>query len=273
MKKLPVLFLLMAYFIVGWSADPTIVIKNNKQTKAYTRSELLKRDDIETIVVAKDPAYQYSPQSYEAIKASQFFKDICVDDDAAIEFQTTDGFAAPISKARLLNTNPDESIAYIAIERPNTPWPKRINNGPSAGPFYLIWKNPHLSDIKQEEWPFMLAGFEIKASLNELYPKIFPDKNLAENSPVKRGFKVFQQNCFACHTMNGQGASNLGPDLNIPMNPTEYFVDAAFKKLIRNPSSVRTWPNQVMYGFSEDVLSDDEINDLLDYLKYMAATR
>ena len=93
-----------------------------------------------------------------------------------------------------------------------------MKNGKSAGPFYLIWKNPKLSDIGTENWPFMLAGFDVKKSLEMTYPKIIPASNIKKSDDVYLGMQSFVKNCFACHKMNAQGEGVMGPDLNLPMN-------------------------------------------------------
>ena len=43
--------------------------------------------------------------------------------------------------------------------------------------------------------------------------------------------------------------------------------------LIRNPKSVRTWPEQKMNGWPPDLLSDREIDLILAYLKHMAGRK
>jgi len=55
------------------------------------------------------------------------------------------------------------------------------------------------------------------------------------------------------------------PDLNLPMNPTEYLEEAALAALIRHPSSVRTWPG-MSSGISETAIPDAERSDLIAYL-------
>jgi hypothetical protein len=60
-------------------------------------------------------------------------------------------------------------------------------------------------------------------------------------------------------TANGKvdrGSAAAGPDLNLPMNPTEYFTDAGLRALIPDPHSVRVWPEQRMPSFAEEDLSD-----------------
>jgi cytochrome c1 len=56
----------------------------------------------------------------------------------------------------------------------------------------------------------------------------------------------------------------------LPMNPTEYFTDAGLRALIRDPRSVRVWPEQRMPGFAEENLSDEELGVILAYLSHMA---
>jgi len=249
------------------SRGPALFIKGDFGKKEYSLGDLLRRSDVEKVVITGSPDYPGS-RTYQAIRVSTLFKGIKLGDDSMILFQASDGFSAPISPSRLLNKLDRGSIAYIALEDPGNPWPVIKKNGKSAGPFYLVWVDPEKSGISSEEWPYWLVGFEIKKSLKSEYPKIFP------NDPkVSRGFKLFLNNCFACHTMNRQGESNIGPDLNLPMNPTEYFKIEVLKKLIRNPQDVRHWPEGRMLGFDKDILSDQDIIDVISYLKHMSRSK
>ena len=65
----------------------------------------------------------------------------------------------------------------------------------------------------------------------------------------------------------------MGPDLNMPHNPTEYFQPGYLRKLIRDPQSLRQWPQAKMPGFTESVLSEQELDALLAYLGHMAKRR
>jgi mono/diheme cytochrome c family protein len=141
----------------------------------------------------------------------------------------------------------------------------------TAGPFYLVWLSPELSGILQEEWPYKIAGFEVKGRLQDLYPRIFPRHQ--EDAKVARGLKLFQQTCFACHTMNRQGPSQVGPDLNLPLNPTEYLKPSILPAYIRNPKSIRSWEGSKMPGFGPEVLSDEDIANIVDYLTEMASEK
>jgi hypothetical protein len=72
---------------------------------------------------------------------------------------------------------------------------------------------------------------------------------------------------------NGAGSSTVGPDMNKPMNPTEYLTRDGLHALIRDPRSVRSWPGLLMPGFAADQMSDRQIDLVIDYLAHMAARR
>lgn len=268
------LFLILLLILsAAQAAEPTLTVASEKAKKSYSRAELLKRADLENITIEKDPAYRNQKMSYQAVKAAHLFKDLQVADDAVIQFKALDGFSAPLSKERLMNTSPKQSIAYVAIEPKDKKWPPLKKGKASAGPFYLVWKNPELSKISPEEWPFMLASLEVKGSLQSEYPDILPDAALAANSLEKRGFKAFVKNCFACHTMNKSGTSAIGPDLNVPMNPTEYLKISAIKMYVRNPQSLRHWPQSRMTSFNKEILPDKELDAIIAYLKHMSGRK
>jgi len=238
--------------------------------KSYTASELLKRPEIETITVKHDSAYGGREMRYQAIGAATLFAETNLRDDEVMQVCCRDGYVASISKERIMRTGPGQSIAYIAIENPNAKWPDLALKPPagSAGPFYLVWLKPELSGILQDEWPYQILAFEVKGRLQDLYPRIFPKHQ--EDARVARGLKLFQQTCLACHTMNQEGASQVGPDLNLPLNPTEYFKESVLPRYIRNPKSVRAWEGSRMPGFGPETFSDEDIANVVAYLKEMA---
>jgi mono/diheme cytochrome c family protein len=246
--------------------EPTLKVG----AKNYSLSELLKRPDLETITVPHDPVYGGREMHYQAIRAGSLIAETQFRDDEVIQFRCLDGFVASISKERIMRTGLGQSTAYIAIENPKSRWPDLPQNpgSGSAGPFYLVWLNPELSGIQQEEWPYKVVAFEVKGRLQELYPRIFP-RHLEEPA-VARGLKLFQQTCFACHTMNRQGPSQLGPDLNLPLNPTEYLKESILPLYIRNPKLIRSWEGSKMPGFGPEVFSDKDIADIVAYLREMA---
>lgn len=251
------------------STEPEIVIQNAGETRRFTRSQLLKSARLKTITVAADPAYANRPMTYQAIPAADLFEGMKFERDATLVFKCLDGFSAPISMPRLLNLDPKSSVAYIAIEGAGKSWPVvKAGGSASAGPFYVVWENPERSKIAREEWPFQLSGFEVKASLEIQFPKAAPAANAGLR--VRKGFQAFAQNCFACHRVNGEGQSQVGPDLNTPHNPTEYMKLDYLTKLIRDPQSLRHWPQARMPAYPKDVLSDEDLANIISYLQHMS---
>ena len=272
--KLLILFIAFFCFLqrpIAWATpavDSILKIQTFNRTIQYKRSVLLSRPEIKKITVQEDPAYSERKMIYTAIPVYTLFKELNISKNSTIVFHCTDGFSAPISQVRLLNEDPSKSIAYLAMESENEKWPpiSPPQNLQTPAPFYIIWVNPEKSKIGREEWPFQVTRFEVKKSLQEVYPNLYPSDTNSKKLETKRGLNVFIKYCFTCHTLNHEGEGKMGPDLNIPMNPTEYFSDLVLKKLIRNPQSLRTWPTSKMKGFNEKELSDAEISDLLIYL-------
>ncbi len=256
-------------------ADPQLTIRSAAKTIAYSRSALLSRHDLEKIVLDDIPTYPGKRIEYWAVPLFHLFEGIRLDSEATVQFRCTDGFSAPVNPTRILDHASGSSVAYIAIEKPTEPWPAvHPDQSPStAGPFFLIWKNPSLSRIEKEEWPYQLEGFEVGGSLRETFPKIFPPKSFSEQSSVARGFRTFQRSCFTCHKINEQGLSDFGPDLNLPQSPTEYYSETALRTFIRNPQKLRRWKNDKMLGFSPQELSETDLSDLIEYLKAMSKSR
>jgi mono/diheme cytochrome c family protein len=249
--------------------EPTLTVG----ARSYTATELLKRPDLETITVKRDLAYHGREMHYQAVPAAALLAEAHLRDDGVVQFCCLDGFVASISKERITGAGPGRSKAYVAIEDPKSKWPdlpKKPSIG-SAGPFYLVWLDPELSGILPEEWPYQITAFEIKGTLAELYPKMFPKH--VEDARVVRGLKLFQQTCFACHTINREGPSQVGPDLNLPLNPTEYLQEPILPRYIRNPKSIRSWEGSKMPAFGREVLSDEDITNVVAYLKEMAVEK
>jgi mono/diheme cytochrome c family protein len=252
--------------------DPALVIQSGGKQAVFRRSELLKRKDVVTVDIDQDPAFPGKKLRYRAVPAHALFEGFEIAKDATIQFKCLDGFSGPMDQRKLLNSSPSGSIAYVAIELPDEKWPA-INppaDTRTPAPFYLVWSDPKKSDIGQEQWPFQLAGFEVKGALASAYPAIQVDSKLPAAHPARRGLEIFAKTCFPCHTLNRQGEAQMGPDLNVPRNPTEYFSDSTLRSFIRNPQSLHHWPQSKMTPFTKDALSEQSLSDVLAYLRHMA---
>jgi mono/diheme cytochrome c family protein len=118
-----------------------------------------------------------------------------------------------------------------------------------------------------------LAKFESQLSPVARWPGLAVDQSLPADDPIRAGQTLYIAQCLPCHKLNGGGASDVGPDLNLPMNPTQYMTEAGLHALIRDPKSVRSWPGMKMNGLPPDLLSDREIDLIIAYLKHMAGSK
>ena len=185
-----------------------------------------------------------------------------------LQFVASDGFVAEIPANVILNKQ--GSRPWIAVEDSAQPWPALAGKPNGAGPFYLVWTDPQAAHIGTEQWPFELSSIRALGGVDARFPAIVPGSSLPPDSPVRRGYAVFKRTCFACHRLNGEGDSRLGPDLNIPHNPTENLRADLLRAFIRNPQSLRRWPQAQMPPFPAETLSDADLDAVLDYLRYMA---
>lgn len=236
--------------------------------RTWNTEQLLKHPLAQDIDIPEDVSYK-RPMHYRAVPVAALLEG--VNGNAHIQAVATDGFAAEMPAAPLLQKS--GSKAWLAIEDPAHPWPGLSKDKPSAGPFYLVWTDPAASRISPEQWPYAVDKIRLLASVAERFPALLPDPKLPADDPVNKGFALFQKNCFACHRLNGAGDSQLGPDLNIPHNPTEYFAGDYLKLYIRNPQNLRQWPQAKMPAITPDVLSDEELEQVVSYLKHMAGRK
>ena len=257
---------------LGHAAGPTLEIAAGGKTRSYTRDELLARPDAATVEVAKDVAYG-GPMTYRAVPVAALLSGLNFPPDSVVEAVAIDGFAAQIPLDLLRNTDASKAIAWVAIETADHPWPKIAGKDYTAGPLYVVWTGPKVASIRSEYWAYQLAKFESQLSPVARWPGLAVDQNLPADDPVRAGQTLYIAQCLPCHKLNGAGASDLGPDLNLPMNPTEYMTGVGLHALIRDPKSVRFWPGMKMKGLPPDLLSDQEIDLIIGYLKHMAGRK
>lgn len=243
-------------------------IERANDVKTWETSQLLTHPQIQTIEISDDVAYKRT-MSYRAIPLDALLEGVSAQDH--LQAVATDGFAAEIAAAPVMQ--PKGAKAWLAIEDPAHPWSPLNNGTHSAGPFYLVWTNPQADNIGREEWPYAMSTLRVLAPVSARFPALLPDPKLATGDPVNNGFALFQKNCLACHRLNKAGDSQLGPDLNLPHSPTEYFSAGYLRQYIRDPQSLREWPQGKMPAIPREVLSDTELDHVIAYLEHMAARR
>src|ERR1051326_4956633 len=254
------------------AGEPTLTVTVADDTRSFTRGELLTRPDVTTIEVARDITYRM-PMSYRAVPVASLLVGMTLPPDSVLEAVTLDGFIAQLPPDLVLNTDQAKAVAWLAIEPADRPWPSIPQKDASAGPFYIVWTGAEVGTIRSEQWPYQMAKLVSQPSPATRWPALAVNSALPATDPIRAGQALFVVQCLPCHKLNGAGASDVGPDLNLPQNPTEYFTPQGLHDLIRNPRAVRTWPALVMPAFSADSLSDNEIGLIVVYLKHMAGRK
>jgi mono/diheme cytochrome c family protein len=250
---------------------PTLTLSFGADERRFTAAELLARPDAATIAIPNDPSYGKA-MSYRAVPLLALLRDHLDASLDTIEARALDGFVSQIPLALVVGgSSAGGSVAWIAVEDPAAPWPPLPDKTTSAGPFYLVWEQPESSGVGSEQWPYALAALTGVESPAHRWPQMVVAQDLPADAPARRGQAVFTAQCVPCHRMKGAGVGELGPDLGQPMSPTQYFQPKALRKLIRDPKSVRTWPQQVMPGFDQAKLSDADLDAVIAYLGAMAA--
>lgn len=256
--------LLLVLPCVAQAAELSIALHGH--TTTLTDVQLSERKDARTIDIAADVAY-HAAVRYKAVPLLSLLPGLKPTDH--LQFVALDGFAAEIPATTLLNDKGAEP--WLAFEDPRHPWPHLPGKEASAGPFYVVWLRPRAAGVSPEQWPYQLAAIRQLDDAASRFPRMRPAPDAS--AQVIRGFEVFQRTCLACHTLNGQGDARLGPDLNIPHSPVEYMRASFLRDYVRNPQSLRHWPQARMPGFNRDALSDADLDALLDYLQHMSGHR
>jgi mono/diheme cytochrome c family protein len=265
-------FLLVLLSCTTQAAETSLTVMVGGETRNFTREALLTRSDAATIQVPYDITYRVA-MTYRAVPVAALLAGMNVPPDSVIEAVALDGFTAQLPLDLVLNTDENKAVAWLAIEQPDHPWPPVPGKDVSAGPFYIVWTGAEVGSIRSEQWPFQMAKLESQPSPASRWPALGVDPALPTTDPVRAGQVLFVVQCLTCHKLNKAGAADVGPDLNLPQNPTEYLTPKGLHDLIRNPKAVRTWPAQAMPPFPPDYLSDREIDLIIAYLKHMAGRK
>jgi len=140
----------------------------------------------------------------------------------------------------------------------------------SSGNIVIVWQRPAASGIRGEQWPYMVVAIRGADLPARRWPALAVDAKLPAGDPIRAGQALFVTQCLVCHKLNGAGSAAVGPDLNLPKNPIEYFKDEALHQYIRDPASLRRWSAMQMKGFEQEAMSDREIDLVIAHLRHMA---
>ncbi len=250
------------------AAEPSLLLKLGGVELRFTESELLARPDAAEVAVPDDPAYARAI-TYRAVPLLSLLPGVPEPFDT-LEARALDGFVAQIPLSLVRGAASGGSVAWLAVELPGQPWPALPGRDSGPGPFYLVWEGPGRSGVTQEQWPYQLASLTAVESPAHRWPQLVVDASLPPDAAARRGQQQYAAACLSCHRLNGGGMSEVGPDLGQPMNTMDYMTPQGLRALVRNPKSVRTWPQQQMPGFSAKELPDADLDAVVAYLQHVA---
>ena len=94
-------------------------------------------------------------------------------------------------------------------------------------------------------------------------------ENEAGHEAVRRGFEHMRVRCLTCHSVNLVGG-DLGPELNVPMNATEYWKPDMLPRYIRDAPGFHARSKMPSFRAT---LTDRDIDDILAYLRFMTGQK
>jgi mono/diheme cytochrome c family protein len=180
--------------------------------------------------------------------------------EGELEFHCEDGFL-PVVPASLV----DELGLFVAIGEVGLPdgrrWepPHKGHPETSPAPYYIIGTTT--GSYNRFPWPYQVTKIQ-GVDFRKTYPDAYPT-GAAPDSATWRGFDRFRTTCMGCHSVNLQGG-DVGPELNVPRNITEYRDRATLIAFIQQPSAFRSRSKMPTLG-----LKEPEIQELVAYLTHM----
>ncbi|MCV6589087.1 MAG: cytochrome c [Marinobacterium sp.] len=244
----------------AWSPEQPLEVKLGQQTQSFTLKTLLAEAPEQSFTVFND-AY-HKKQTYDGVRLVDILRLAGVDINQVneITFQCADGYRA-VMNIDILKKYPDAVISYRQKGAVGGDFDPIVEGKKIAdpSPFYLVW--PQQETYGLFPWPHQVVGIDV-AMDDSTYAHLKPAADTSAS--VQRGYELFKGACLACHSINLTGGV-IGPELNIPMNITEYRDAEYLKKFIRNPDSFRA--RSRMTGLPD--LTDQNIEDAISYLEYM----
>jgi mono/diheme cytochrome c family protein len=205
-----------------------------------------------------DPEFK-SSKKFEGLSSYSFFNKYIIDNQIdtslfKVVFICIDGYRATATMQQILDL--DAILVNKDLEADKSRW--KTEDEAKFSPFYFTWTKYQKS--LSRPYPYAITSFQFV----EKESQYLAAKPLSTNKDVVAGFKIFEQKCIKCHAINGEGGI-LGPELNYPVNITEYWRSDYLKAFIRNPQSVRHQSKMPMLT----ELSSININQIVDYLFFM----
>lgn len=255
MTKLQFLLFLLTSFLLSHSAFakewPTIELTGIDLSSA------------KRVHVKEDPVYK-TAKEYEAIPLAQVLRQFSETErskDKVIVFTAQDGYSVAMSLADAMSEQ--GYIAFRDIEAPSEKKWVEFKFGKETttpAPFYLVWTKKGI-DKWRYPWPFQLVSISLQPA-SAYFGAAAPAK---ETDDVRNGFDLFTTYCIRCHSVNLSGGQ-VGPELNVPKNITEYFIEQELVGFILNASAYRSGTKMPSF---EKIINRQQAEAIVTYLKHM----
>lgn len=221
------------------------------------------------INVRQDPVYK-TPKHYLGYPLANIIKHLRIPepyqaDDVVIVFTAKDGY-----RVTMAFNDAVEGQGYLVFRDTAAPenrdWLefKFGKQEMTPAPFYLVWPKEGL-DKWRYPWPFQLTtiGLELASS----YFGAAAPRN--SDPTIREGFHLFGTYCMRCHSVNLAGGQ-VGPELNVPKNITEYFIERELPGFILNASDYRAGTKMPAF---DDILDAEQIRSIMRYLEHMKSEK
>src|SRR5262245_8058855 len=139
------------------AAEPRLLIEIDGASRSFSREDLLRHPAAADIDVPQDASYGRAMR-YRAVPMAALLAGARLLPGQALEAVSSDGFAAQLPVQLVLHPAAGAAAPYLAVEPAGAPWPNLPGKQASAGPFYIVWLRPAASDIRSEQWPYMIAA-------------------------------------------------------------------------------------------------------------------
>ncbi|MCB1932969.1 MAG: cytochrome c [Candidatus Accumulibacter sp.] len=252
-----VAILLISASVIAQTANPVLTVDGERGSQSLSLDDLRSRLETREIEVVNPDLGR--PVRYLTFSLADVLRLMDAGDAEDLVFHCLDGYEANTAAANVATL--DLRLAYGEDGVPER-WSPIPTGKTMTDPAPFIVISANTSDPKTFSWPFQMNRIEA-ISFAKKFPLTLPTGAPADGE-VSRGFAVFREQCLKCHSVNLQGGE-VGPELNIPKNITEYRSTGFLRQWIHDPSQFRARARM-----PPTQLTPVEIDEVIAYLRYMA---